>query len=244
MAEVASYCYVFTSYSALPLKRSPSLISSSKIRVNHRFQRITCCSKSVSTVDNNEGKSDVKKRSIRRRRRPEGEKKSQEYKNGDPLGRRDLGKLVVRWIGEGMRAMASDFAAAEVQGEFGELEQRLGPGLTFLMAAQPYLSAVPMPPGLEAVCLKACTHYPTLFDHFQRELRGVLQGLQGKSVVEDWRETWSWKTLKQLANSGPFFFFVGPRNSVPFLLTTFSYFVIILHTPLKQLISLRYAINM
>ncbi|KAF7148455.1 hypothetical protein RHSIM_Rhsim03G0225800 [Rhododendron simsii] len=121
--------------------------------------------------------------------------------NGDPLGRRDLGKLVVRWLSHGMRAMASDFAVAEVQGEFGEVRGRMGPGLTFVIQAQPYLTAIPMPPGIEAVCLKACTHYPTLFDHFQRELRDVLQELQRKSAVENWQETESWKLLKELANS-------------------------------------------
>lgn len=97
--------------------------------------------------------------------------------------------------------MASDFALAEVQGEFGEVRGRMGPGLTFLIQAQPYLTAIPMPLGLEAVCLKACTHYPTLFDHFQRELRDVLHDLQSKSLVENWQDTESWKLLKELANS-------------------------------------------
>lgn len=126
------------------------------------------------------------------------------YQNGDPLGRRELGKSVVRWIGQAMRAMSSDFASAEVQGDFSELRQRMGPGPTFVIQAQPYLNAVPMPLGLEAVCLKASTHYPTLFDHFQRELRDVLQDLQSKSLFSDWRETQSWKLLKELANSGSF----------------------------------------
>ncbi|KAJ0438136.1 putative hydrolase [Helianthus annuus] len=121
--------------------------------------------------------------------------------NGDPLGRRDLGKCVVKWISQGMKAMATDFGAAELQGEFAEVRQRMGPGLTFVIQAQPYLSAVPMPCGLESVCLKACTHYPTLFDHFQRELRDVLQGLQGKGLVEDWQKTESWKLFKELAKS-------------------------------------------
>lgn len=124
------------------------------------------------------------------------------YQNGDPLGRRDLGKGVVKWIHQGMKTMALDFAMAEMQGEFAELKQAMGPGLTFVIQAQPYLSAVPMPLGLEALCLKTCTHYPTLFDHFQRELRDVLQGLQHKSLIHDWRETESWKLLKELANSG------------------------------------------
>ncbi|CBI26414.3 unnamed protein product, partial [Vitis vinifera] len=58
-----------------------------------------------------------------------------------------------------------------------------------------------MPLGHEAICLKACTHYPTLFDHFQRELRDVLQDHQRKSQFQDWRETQSWQLLKELANS-------------------------------------------
>ncbi|KAJ1403886.1 DNA-binding protein SMUBP-2 [Sesbania bispinosa] len=111
--------------------------------------------------------------------------------NGDPVGRKKLGKIVVRWIRDSMRAMASDIALAELQGEleFSELRQRMEPGLTFVIQAQPYLNVVPMPLGLEVICLKTCTHYPTLFDHFQRELRDVLQDLQGKSLVQDWRDT-------------------------------------------------------
>lgn len=127
--------------------------------------------------------------------------------NGDPLGRRDLGKSVVKWISQGMRAMATDFASAETQGEFSELRQRIGleAGLTFVIQAQPYINAVPIPLGLEALCLKACTHYPTLFDHFQRELRDVLQELQRKGLIQNWQQTESWKLLKELANSGFFF---------------------------------------
>ncbi|CAH1446555.1 unnamed protein product [Lactuca virosa] len=121
--------------------------------------------------------------------------------NGDPLGRKDLGKSVVKWISQGMKAMATDFGEAELQGEFSEVRQRMGPGLTFVIQAQPYLGAIPMPSGLESVCLKACTHYPTLFDHFQRELRDALQQLQHKSLIEDWQKTKSWKLLKELAKS-------------------------------------------
>ncbi|XP_051141800.1 uncharacterized protein LOC127258818 isoform X2 [Andrographis paniculata] len=123
------------------------------------------------------------------------------YQNGDPLGRKDLGKGVVKWICQAMKAMALDFAMADLQGDFAELKQRMGPGLTFVLQAQPYLNAVPMPLGLEAICLKTCTHYPTLFDHFQRELRDVLQELQHKTLIHDWRKTESWKLLKELANS-------------------------------------------
>ncbi|KAF2604479.1 hypothetical protein F2Q70_00027184 [Brassica cretica] len=121
--------------------------------------------------------------------------------NGDPLGRRDLGRNVVKWISQAMKAMASDFANAEVQGEFSELRQNVGSGLTFVIQAQPYLNAIPMPLGLEVICMKACTHYPTLFDHFQRELRDVLQDLESKNVLENWKETQSWKLLKEIANS-------------------------------------------
>ncbi|CAH8277150.1 unnamed protein product [Arabidopsis lyrata] len=121
--------------------------------------------------------------------------------NGDPLGRRDLGRNVVKWISQAMKAMASDFANAEVQGEFSELRQNVGSGLTFVIQAQPYLNAIPMPLGSEVICLKACTHYPTLFDHFQRELRDVLQDLERKNIMENWKETESWKLLKEIANS-------------------------------------------
>lgn len=150
---------------------------------------------------------------------PQLESRSQQ-KNGDPLGRRDLGKGVVKWISQGMKAMALDFVTAEMEMEeesdFAELKQRMGPGLTFVIQAQPYLNAVPMPLGLEAVCLKACTHYPTLFDHFQRELRDLLQQLHNKSLIPDWRQTQSWMLLKELANSGislsSFLFFSFPMN--------------------------------
>ncbi|KAE8669015.1 P-loop containing nucleoside triphosphate hydrolases superfamily protein isoform 2 [Hibiscus syriacus] len=136
------------------------------------------------------------------------------YPIGDPLGRRDLGRKVVGWISEGMKAMALDFVSAELQGEFLELRQRMGPGLTFVIQTQPYLSAIPIPLGLEAVSLKACAHYPTLFDHFQRELRNVLQDLQQRSVVDNWKETQSWKLLKELANSAQHRE-IARKNSLP-----------------------------
>lgn len=124
-------------------------------------------------------------------------------KNGNPLGRRDLGKNVVKWISHGMQAMAADFVEAEVQGEteFAELRQQMEPGLTFVIQAQTYLNAIPMPLGSEAICLKACTHYPTLLDHFQRELRDLLQNLESQSVIQNWSEAESWKLLKKLAKS-------------------------------------------
>lgn len=128
------------------------------------------------------------------------------YQNGDPLGRKELGRCGVDWLRQGMGSMASKLAAAELEGdlagaalalEWGSAEGRLG----FVIQAQPYLSAIPMPQGLEALCLKACTHYPTLFDHFQRELRAVLLGYQNQGLISDWRDTQSWRILKEMANS-------------------------------------------
>ncbi|KAL6633700.1 hypothetical protein ACP70R_026371 [Stipagrostis hirtigluma subsp. patula] len=126
------------------------------------------------------------------------------YQNGDPLGRKELGRCVVEWLRQGMRSMASKFAAAELQGDAAALALEWGSAegrLRFAIQAQPYLSAIPMPQGLEALCLKACTHYPTLFDHFQRELRDVLVGYQNKGLIPDWRSTQSWKILKEMATS-------------------------------------------
>ncbi|CAH1453700.1 unnamed protein product [Lactuca virosa] len=77
--------------------------------------------------------------------------------NSGPLGRKDLGKSVVKWISHVMKAMATDFGEAEFQGEFSEVRQRMGPCLTFIIQAQPYIGAILMPPGLEFVCLKAYT---------------------------------------------------------------------------------------
>ncbi|XP_066322384.1 uncharacterized protein [Miscanthus floridulus] len=128
------------------------------------------------------------------------------YQNGDPLGRNELGRCVVEWLRQGMRSMASKLAAAEMSGdlvptalalEWASAEGRLG----FVIQAQPYLSAAPMPQGLEALCLKACTHYPTLFDHFQRELCDVLLSYQNQGLISDLRVTQSWRILEEMANS-------------------------------------------
>ncbi|PIA50442.1 hypothetical protein AQUCO_01300885v1 [Aquilegia coerulea] len=162
-----------------------------------------------TTTSNPSSQTLTIKKKKTKKQQPQQQKKQQPinvgtvYQNGDPLGKKDLGKLVVKWICQGMRAMATDFASAELQGEFLEVKQRMGPGLTFVIQAQPYLNAIPMPLGFESLCLKACTHYPTLFDHFQRELRDVLQQLQTNSQIDNWSNTQSWKLLKELANSAP-----------------------------------------
>lgn len=125
-----------------------------------------------------------------------------EASNGDPLGRKSLGKIVMKWIADGMAAMAADVAAAEEKAESGELEEKFASGLSFVMRAQHYLNITPMPSGYEALCLKASTHYPTLFDHFQRELQTALGELQKKGVIANWKATKSWQLLKLHAKSG------------------------------------------
>uniref|UniRef100_A0A0E0AZS8 Uncharacterized protein n=1 Tax=Oryza glumipatula TaxID=40148 RepID=A0A0E0AZS8_9ORYZ len=126
------------------------------------------------------------------------------YESGDPIGKKELGRCVVQWLKQGMHSMAIKYASTEMQNDGatflldgGSSEDNLG----FVMLAQPYLSAIPMPKGQEALCLKASTHYPTLFDHFQRELRDVLLQQQNQGLISDWRTTQSWMLLKELANS-------------------------------------------
>ncbi|KAH9321153.1 hypothetical protein KI387_015792, partial [Taxus chinensis] len=136
------------------------------------------------------------------RGRPSVEVKIECKESGDPLGRKDLSKYVVKWIAQGMSAMASDWCDAEERGDVAELTQKMSYGFAFIMQAQHFLATNPMPKGLEALCLKASTHYPTLFDHFQRELRDRLQALQKKSAIQDWKETESWRLLKELTKSG------------------------------------------
>ncbi|CAN6217033.1 unnamed protein product [Urochloa humidicola] len=99
------------------------------------------------------------------------------YQSGDPLGRKELGGHVVQWLKQGMHLMASKFASSEIQDDGTALSLDGGSSdghIGFVMQAQPYLSATPMPKGQESLCFKASTHYPTLFDNFQRELRDVL----------------------------------------------------------------------
>lgn len=73
-----------------------------------------------------------------------------------------------------MTAMASDFCAAEEPGEVGELEKKkMRSSIEFVMQTQPYLVVNPMPRGLVAICLNSSTHYPILFDNFQRKVRNI-----------------------------------------------------------------------
>ncbi|RLM75694.1 hypothetical protein C2845_PM15G03430 [Panicum miliaceum] len=100
--------------------------------------------------------------------------------------------------------MASKFAFSEIQddGAALSLDGELSDGhMDFVMQAQPYLSATPMPKGQESLCFKASTHYPTLFDNFQRELHDVLLQQQNEGLITDWRSTQSWMLLKELAKS-------------------------------------------
>ncbi|KAL6596873.1 hypothetical protein ACP70R_047007 [Stipagrostis hirtigluma subsp. patula] len=126
------------------------------------------------------------------------------YQSGDPLGRKELGRSVVQWLKQGMHLMASKFSSAEIKDDGAALmfdgassESQMG----FVIQAQQYLSAAPMPKGQEALCFKASTHYPTLFDHFQRELRDVLLQHQNEGLISDWRSSQSWMLLKELVKS-------------------------------------------
>jgi hypothetical protein len=121
------------------------------------------------------------------------------YLSGDPLGRKELGRHVVQWLKQGMHLMASKFASLEIQVDGTSISSDGHMG--FVMQAQTYLSATPMPKGQESLCLKASAHYPTLFDNFQRELRDVLLQQQNEGIVTDWRSTPSWMLLKKLVKS-------------------------------------------
>ncbi|WVZ71375.1 hypothetical protein U9M48_019967 [Paspalum notatum var. saurae] len=125
------------------------------------------------------------------------------YQSGDPLGRKELGRHVVQWLKQGMHLMASKFASSEIQGNRApfSLDGSSNDHMGFVVQTQPYLSATPMPKGQEALCFKASTHYPTLFDNFQRELRDVLLQQQNEGLITDWRSTQSWMLLKELAKS-------------------------------------------
>ena len=126
------------------------------------------------------------------------------YESGDPLGRKELGRCVMQWLKLGMCSMASTFASTEVQNDGAAFSLDGGSSegtLEFMILPQPYLAATPMPKGHEALCLKASTHYPTLFDHFQRELREVLLKHQNQGLISDWRSTESWMLLKKSAKS-------------------------------------------
>ncbi|KAG0616875.1 hypothetical protein M758_5G148200 [Ceratodon purpureus] len=121
---------------------------------------------------------------------------------GNPLGRRVLGKAVVSWVKEGISAMVREVVCAQERGEIKEAEERMGAGHNLVALAQPYLLARPMPEGLESLCLRASLHYPTIFDHYQRELCVSLQASEAEGKVDNWQNTESWKLLKKFAKSG------------------------------------------
>ncbi|OEL19929.1 DNA-binding protein SMUBP-2 [Dichanthelium oligosanthes] len=126
------------------------------------------------------------------------------YQSGDPIGQKELGRHVAQWLKQGMHLMASKFASSEIQDDGAALWLDGGSSdghMGFVMQAQPYLSATPMPKGQESLCFKASTHYPTLFDNFQRELRDVLLQQQNEGLITDWRSTQSWMLLKEFAKS-------------------------------------------
>ncbi|CAM6100030.1 unnamed protein product [Calypogeia fissa] len=124
------------------------------------------------------------------------------WQSGDPLGKKVLGKAVVKWISTGLEQLATEIAQAEQRGEFEEIAEKMSQsGLAFVALAQPYIAEIPMPLHMEVMCLKASTHYPTLFDHFQRQLQEALQGLQSEGLLENWQQSKAWKLLKKHAKS-------------------------------------------
>ncbi|BBN06661.1 hypothetical protein MPTK1_3g22970 [Marchantia polymorpha subsp. ruderalis] len=124
------------------------------------------------------------------------------WQSGDPLGKRLLGKSVVKWIACGIQALVKQVATAEEKGDTQEIEEIMKQaGLAFVAVAQPYLAENPMPLHQEALCLKASTHYPTLFDHFQRGLQEALQELQKTGAIANWQQSQAWKLLKKHAKS-------------------------------------------
>ncbi|XP_024529728.1 DNA-binding protein SMUBP-2 isoform X2 [Selaginella moellendorffii] len=120
----------------------------------------------------------------------------------NPLGRRELGKKVVSWVGRGIQAMAAEIAEAERARDLAGVEERVGVGEELVRLVQPFLDRVELPEGLEDECQRARNHYPTLYDHFQRELKNSLVDLQEKGSVEEWQETDSWKLFKKRSKSG------------------------------------------
>eukprot|EP00232_Nephroselmis_pyriformis_P019485 CAMPEP_0182877276 /NCGR_PEP_ID=MMETSP0034_2-20130328/14654_1 /TAXON_ID=156128 /ORGANISM="Nephroselmis pyriformis, Strain CCMP717" /LENGTH=403 /DNA_ID=CAMNT_0025010109 /DNA_START=117 /DNA_END=1325 /DNA_ORIENTATION=+ len=86
---------------------------------------------------------------------------------GNPLGKRVLGAPASAWLRAGCAAYARAFVAAA-----GTIE--VGPGYSLVGAMQEHLDASPVPEGAEKSCKKGRTHYPTLWDLMQREVREVL----------------------------------------------------------------------
>ena len=126
---------------------------------------------------------------------------------GNPLGRRILGKAVVSWMKEGISAMVREVASAQERGEIKEAEERMGTGHNLVALAQPYLLARPMPEGLEPLCLRASLHYPTIFDHYQRELREALQ----TSQVQEFYNTTLRPNLHQFLHCSWFCYDCDPK---------------------------------
>ncbi|KAJ7280529.1 hypothetical protein O6H91_Y369500 [Diphasiastrum complanatum] len=121
---------------------------------------------------------------------------------GDPLGQKALGRAVVRWIARGMKAMATEIANAEKTLDYDLIRQKLSLGTSLVVQAKPYVEANSPPEGFEELCQKAMSHYPTLFDHLQRELQNALLMLQQQGFVVDWEQSESWKWFKKQTKSG------------------------------------------
>ena len=89
---------------------SVSLVQSDEILRKEVFKNVRKCGRKNISGDQNDEFSNCKPINV-----------SSLTQNGDPMGRKDLGKCVVKWLSLGMKAMARDFGEAELQGEFSEV---------------------------------------------------------------------------------------------------------------------------
>eukprot|EP00850_Spirogloea_muscicola_P021566 SM000254S08792 [mRNA] locus=s254:115750:121317:+ [translate_table: standard] len=129
----------------------------------------------------------------------DGESVSETGNRGDPLGRKSLGKAAVKWLSQGLGAFAAELIAAEQRGL--RLVEVHGSSAQLMAAVQSFLAKQPMPPGAEAKCQIAAAHFPTVWDHLQRELQWALQALEAKGHLSTWKGSQAWRLVKGLGKS-------------------------------------------
>eukprot|EP00850_Spirogloea_muscicola_P013643 SM000093S24454 [mRNA] locus=s93:511904:517186:- [translate_table: standard] len=129
----------------------------------------------------------------------EGESATETGNRGDPLGRKALGKAAVKWLSQGLGAFAAELIAAEQRGL--RLVEVHGSSAQLMAAVQSSLAKQPMPPGAEDKCQIAAAHFPTVWDHLQRELQWALQALEAKGHLSTWKGTQAWRLVKGLGKS-------------------------------------------
>eukprot|EP00850_Spirogloea_muscicola_P011765 SM000074S21675 [mRNA] locus=s74:339511:345042:+ [translate_table: standard] len=128
-----------------------------------------------------------------------GESVTETGNRGDPLGRKALGKAAVKWLSQGLGAFAAELIAAELRGL--RLVEVHGSSAQLMAAVQSSLAKQPMPPGAEDKCQVAAAHFPTVWDHLQREVQWALQALEAKGHLSTWKGTQAWRLVKGLGKS-------------------------------------------